>query len=908
MKEGDCVSVPNSYFGDEYLQILKKFGVEGDKIYGRVSMVVDGNRNFQVRWDLDQEISKSMSLDKVTYEPPSTPLQVNSSTSTSAPDLEQTSSSNAAKTHAVVVEQLGEASTIAQSTSTTYTLFVGHGVTKKNVLEATFIPCEPGTVVHTKAMKSHQSKFLIDVVLDKWKDFDSDFHTPGSYVVWDRDQSEVKDVSAVEEEEKEEKDDKKKKKRKGKKKNEKPGERFRKNIKRYTEIEDAEMTEEVDEEGEDSKKTRKARKRKVANVEIDDEEDDEEESEEESDKKTRKKRKEYTSVQEKDKGEEGKKGERKKAKARKTRKVTKITLGKKAADKRKEKNKDKKDEEENVLDYEEEDEEEEEEQLDNKKTKEKKEEERKTWKKGNRRVDPRADVFVQGAKLLDPNSDLWNVKSFVEHFVAFLPVQYIKEEMLPVTNKWAKENGIQPFTYEEFFRVLGIFYMMEVVELPERRMYWMTEGEGFFPGLGFGRAMPVHRFEEFLNLWQFSSSDDMNQQVLDFIDAVNNHLKTVMRAGEVLCVDESMLKSYHRGLNGKMKIIRKPRPIGNELKTVSDASTHIVLHMELHEPKEDMADKEFVQEYGATTACCLRITEHWKGSGRIVVGDSWFGSVKTCLKLYNVNGLYSNMLVKTAHKRYPRFMLRETKLERGEWTSAVAEIDGLKIMATRFLDLKEKMFISSCSTDLSGPARKTKYHGLVPRPQVAFDYLSTSASIDIHNHFRTGSTGLEDAWQTKNAHVRQVAGVLGFLFTNAYMAYRHFRNSTMKHSDFKVKLANALMGYIMEQHRTLRLSNNNVAPAEEADAKVHVLVLLEKPFKGKDGEERDFQRYQKYCFYCQHNPVGNPSKQKTSFHCKACVGPNGQVYPLCQPSTGRSCFQMHIVNGLPPKQRHTQNQ
>ena len=66
-------------------------------------------------------------------------------------------------------------------------------------------------------------------------------------------------------------------------------------------------------------------------------------------------------------------------------------------------------------------------------------------------------------------------------------------------------------------------------------------------------------------------------------------------------------------LNGKMKIIRKPRPIGNELKTVSDATTNIVLHMELHESKEDMAEKEHVKEFGATTASCLRITKHRRG-------------------------------------------------------------------------------------------------------------------------------------------------------------------------------------------------------------------------------------------------------------------------------------------------------
>ena len=182
----------------------------------------------------------------------------------------------------------------------------------------------------------------------------------------------------------------------------------------------------------------------------------------------------------------------------------------------------------------------------------------------------------------------------------------------------------------------------------------------------------------------------------------------------------------------------------------------------------------------------------FSGSGRIVVGDSWFGSVKSCVELWNNNGLYSIMLVKTAHKKYPQELLWGSNIERGQWVCATSEFDGVKVMATRFLDLQEKLFISSCSTSLDGPPRVTKYHGNVPRLQVAFDYLSNSASIDIHNHFHTGSTGLEDAWQTKNASMRQVAGVLGFLFTNAYLGYRHFQKSAMKHSNFKIELANSI--------------------------------------------------------------------------------------------------------------------
>ena len=217
----------------------------------------------------------------------------------------------------------------------------------------------------------------------------------------------------------------------------------------------------------------------------------------------------------------------------------------------------------------------------------------------------------------------------------------------------------------------------------------------------------------------------------------------------------------------------------------------------------------------------------FSGSGRIV-GDSWFGPIKTCVELWDINGLYSNLLVKTAHKKYPRKFLQESDIERGQWVCATAEIDGVKLMATRFLDLQEKLFISSCSTTLDSPPLATKYHGDVPQPMVACEYLSSSASIDIHNYFCTGSTGLEDAQQTKNANMRQVAGVIGLLFTNAYLAYRHFQKSQIKHSNFKVKLANALSKFKETAPHTKRFPLEVPIPDI---GKVHVLKLLQKPTK-----------------------------------------------------------------------------
>ena len=75
----------------------------------------------------------------------------------------------------------------------------------------------------------------------------------------------------------------------------------------------------------------------------------------------------------------------------------------------------------------------------------------------------------------------------------------------------------------------------------------------------------------------------MDQKVLNFIDTVNVNLKGATRTGEVLCINELIVKAFCRGHNWVMKIIHKPWPIGNELKIMSKVSTCSVLQMELHE-------------------------------------------------------------------------------------------------------------------------------------------------------------------------------------------------------------------------------------------------------------------------------------------------------------------------------------
>ena len=45
---------------------------------------------------------------------------------------------------------------------------------------------------------------------------------------------------------------------------------------------------------------------------------------------------------------------------------------------------------------------------------------------------------------------------------------------------------------------------------------------------------------------------------MEFLPAVNDNLLQALTAGNIITLDKSMIKSYHRNLKGKIKIKRKP--------------------------------------------------------------------------------------------------------------------------------------------------------------------------------------------------------------------------------------------------------------------------------------------------------------------------------------------------------------
>ena len=235
-----------------------------------------------------------------------------------------------------------------------------------------------------------------------------------------------------------------------------------------------------------------------------------------------------------------------------------------------------------------------------------------------------------------------------------------------------------------------MLHAMTLGVLRQRRDYWSTE-EDLFPAPAFGRrfGMGLHHFEEILMALSFAEQghdDDRWYPARILAEMCTSKWIDVLTPGYKMTVDESMFAWYGRGgtLGGMptvMKIKRKPKGVGCEVKTLADVASGIMVNLEINEGKEAMKEKRWQRELGAGTATTLRLSEPWHGSGRIVCGDSWFASVKTALELRR-KGLFFTGIVKTAHRM---FLLKalgvHCPLERGSTVTATAVDDGIDIIA-----------------------------------------------------------------------------------------------------------------------------------------------------------------------------------------------------------------------------------
>ena len=357
---------------------------------------------------------------------------------------------------------------------------------------------------------------------------------------------------------------------------------------------------------------------------------------------------------------------------------------------------------------------------------------------------------------------------------------------------------------------------------------WSTtpQPDSMLPPPAIGQhGMTLNRFKKIRSVLSFGPSDEATLRgdhwafVRGLVDAYNKNRADNITAGWLLTADETMFA--WRGQVGKLDptkcphrswVPRKPEPLGVEMKTLGDALSGVMLRMEICEGAEPMKQKEFSADWGATTACTLRLGKPWFGSQRVLAADSWFSGVKTTRALLD-KGLHHIGDVKTNSSLFSKDKLVENTPEgNGAWATCTAKLKLDSNKEVPIFSVSHRRgesihtFISTCGTTLKGNGVKAYFEDdeeranvnaadyLITRecPCVLNDYTVAQPCLDRHNRYRQFILAMEKRLVTTNFSFRFGTSMHGCVFTDAFFALRYFVDANAEFKREMSKLAYAL--------------------------------------------------------------------------------------------------------------------
>ena len=254
-------------------------------------------------------------------------------------------------------------------------------------------------------------------------------------------------------------------------------------------------------------------------------------------------------------------------------------------------------------------------------------------------------------------------------------------------------------------------------------------------------GMKLGRFEALLSCIRFSeqpavrvygmSDEEYRWGLVDkFVMAFNIHREQNFSPGGVICVDESMVRWY--GLGGSWISIGLPHFVAMERKPedgceIQDACcgvTGIMCRLAIVKTAEASSNQEDTMTPAASpnkqpndnsnkkasknssnpagTQTVLSLVKPWYDTGRIVVGDSAFASVNTCVQL-NKNRLGFIGVVKQATKYFPIEPLSRTIMpHKGQYAGMSTIVDNHTIMSYVWSDRDRRYFVASAGSLAAG--------------------------------------------------------------------------------------------------------------------------------------------------------------------------------------------------------------
>lgn len=352
-------------------------------------------------------------------------------------------------------------------------------------------------------------------------------------------------------------------------------------------------------------------------------------------------------------------------------------------------------------------------------------------------------------------------------------------------------------------------YMLAIANNPgwPVRSMWsekLAAGEKFtMPPPAYGRfGMSENRFDKLMQLHAFMHS--ISEDELDandpwrycaaVIDGHNLHWEKVYSPSWLLAPDESMSPwtvnegIRHQDIPFLSHVPRKPKPLGAEIKTTADGESGAIIRCELalkykRRRGAPTVMEPYRDEYGATSAQCLRLVEPWLKSRRCFGADAHFIGMDSIEALLE-HELFPFGNIKQIRSRFPVDQLEQhCGPESGDWS----------VMTTRVLDGKlvygvghRRGGVVHTYVSTHGSTRRGRDqchrddaddagHAAPPRkcPKILNDWTQAQPHIDKSNRWRQQILGIEERFRTTQFPFRLATTVIvGMAIASAHVLHR----------------------------------------------------------------------------------------------------------------------------------------
>ena len=463
-----------------------------------------------------------------------------------------------------------------------------------------------------------------------------------------------------------------------------------------------------------------------------------------------------------------------------------------------------------------------------------------------------------------------STSSYLDHFIYFLPTNYIKDILLVQTNK---EGGEEDITWGELLVYFGLWFLMASVATGcDRRSFWDNSEINPWHGAPyrFHDYMPLNRFDYITKSLTFHCNPfpnyiDKFHEVRELLKSWNDHMAEVFIPSWVSCLDESMSPWTSKWTcPGWMYVPRKPHPQGNEYHTIACGASGILYRLEIVEgrsrPKEKPSEK--FHEEGKTASLLLRLTEPIFDTGKIIILDSGFCVLDAVIALKK-RGVFASALVKK-RRYWPRHVdgeaikesLKDTPV--GVTRRLPGELHGEKfdLFCLREPDYVMTLMSTYGSLNANTNQRDSIRYDDNNRP-VVFKYNNVVGNhfeyrdaVDQHNAKRHDcgtklGLSLEGAWKTTRWPVRVFSFILALTEVNAFASMKYFGSYEGTQWEFRKKLAYQLIhnGYDLQSSKKKSSARRNLR------SKSHHELISAPPFSkfvGSKWNKRYKMKYQQH--------------------------------------------------------------